>query len=339
MRCFICYAREDEKEAERISVRLEADGHRCFFDKASVPTGGAYDGIIREQIQKAHVFIFLISQHSVKGGRYTITELKLAQEKWPRPRGRVVPVLIDDTPHDSMPPYLAALNVLSPAGNRAAEVASEIDKLRRSRRAHLTVATVVTTVLAAAVIAGTNAAVRRSGQQGLHPATQDTPPVETLKADVVVSNANPPPAPPGRSPVVTRPTPAVVVERKHSNGHATASPERDIKPVALPAKEMPRLRFFAQALMVPELADELVKIDGLAHEGRWEAAADALSDLSAGHLEPRLWLAAAHIHAKWNYPTYRSQAEVEIGRAQRSSLSKEVAQVARSIRNMLDDPR
>lgn len=63
-------------------------------------------------------------------GSYALTELKYARQKWPDPRHRVLPVMIERTAYDQIPNYLKAITVLEPEGNVAAEVAAELEKIR-----------------------------------------------------------------------------------------------------------------------------------------------------------------------------------------------------------------
>jgi hypothetical protein len=53
----------------------------------------------------------LISPAALAEGRYTRTELKLAQEKWPDPSGRILPVIASKTDWETIPPYLTAVTV------------------------------------------------------------------------------------------------------------------------------------------------------------------------------------------------------------------------------------
>jgi hypothetical protein len=80
------------------------------------------------------LFVFLISPASLAEGRYTLTELKFARAQWPKPMGRIVPVMIRDTPVATIPAYLSSLNIIKPEGNVVAEVVSAIQDQRKSQR-------------------------------------------------------------------------------------------------------------------------------------------------------------------------------------------------------------
>ncbi len=66
-------------------------------------------------------------------GRYTLTELKFAEEKWPSPVGRVLPVAVRPTEKAAIPAYLRAMVILRPRGSVAAEVVAAVDRLSRPR--------------------------------------------------------------------------------------------------------------------------------------------------------------------------------------------------------------
>jgi len=88
-----------------------------------------FNHAIRDELFEAGLFIFLISPTALAEGRYTRTELKLAQEKWPNPSGRILPVIALETDWETIPPYLTAVKVLKPEGNLAAEVVNSIRHL------------------------------------------------------------------------------------------------------------------------------------------------------------------------------------------------------------------
>jgi len=79
--------------AEEIKFALASSGHQVFFDRDNLPIGDAYHHRIRKAVEDSEGFVFLISPQSVAHGCYTLTELKYAREKWPDPRGKVLPVM------------------------------------------------------------------------------------------------------------------------------------------------------------------------------------------------------------------------------------------------------
>jgi TIR domain len=126
MKLFITYASEDRPSADQLAVRLRTEGHTVFLDRDNLPEGEGYDAQIRAAIADCDLYVFLISPRSVQPGRYTLTELKFARERFPNPRGRVLPVMCEATPFSDIPPYLSAVTVLQPQGNLVAEALAEV---------------------------------------------------------------------------------------------------------------------------------------------------------------------------------------------------------------------
>lgn len=135
MKVFLSHASEDEKVASEICLALRGAGHDVFFDADDLPPGGDYNTRIRDAIDTSDALVFLVSPHSVDAGSYTLSELKFAQQKWPRPWGHVLPVMVSETALVEMDPYLTAVTVLKPAGNRAAEVVHALARLPDSAEA------------------------------------------------------------------------------------------------------------------------------------------------------------------------------------------------------------
>jgi hypothetical protein len=126
---FISYSSEQGEAATRIELSLKGDGHSVFRDRSSLPPGESFDARIRTAIEESDLFIFLISRESIAQGRYTLTELKFAEQKWGHPAGHVLPVFADATPKDAVPAFLRAVTILRPRGNLVAEVAAEVDRM------------------------------------------------------------------------------------------------------------------------------------------------------------------------------------------------------------------
>jgi TIR domain-containing protein len=129
LRIFVSHAAEDTDTAQRVALALLQEGYQIFFDRTSLSAGLGFNRAIRDEICEADLFVFLISPAAVAEGRYTWTELKFAQEKWPNPSGRILPVMALKTDWKTIPPYLAAVIVLEPKGNLVAEVVDSIKRL------------------------------------------------------------------------------------------------------------------------------------------------------------------------------------------------------------------
>ena len=152
MRIFVSYASEHRSAAEEIALALRGRGHRVFFDRTSLVAGDGYDARIEREIRGSDLFVFLVSPEALQAGSYCLTELHHAEARWPHPGGRVLPVLIASVGFDRLPAYVRTVTAFEPRGNAAAEVAAEVDRLRRSWRWPWAVAGV--TGLAAALLAG-----------------------------------------------------------------------------------------------------------------------------------------------------------------------------------------
>jgi hypothetical protein len=112
MRVFLSVASSDRPKAEEVAYALRDEGHKVFLDEQDLPPGESYHRKIRLAIEDADLFVFFVSPASVKAERYTLTELLIAQKRWPHPRGRVLPVLLSPIDLSSIPPYLRAVSVL-----------------------------------------------------------------------------------------------------------------------------------------------------------------------------------------------------------------------------------
>lgn len=126
---FVSHASQDNMIAAEIALALRGAGFEVFFDESDLPPGGDYHGRIRTAFAESAYLVFLISPDSVTSGRYTMSELELAQEKWPHPRDRVLPVMLRQTLMAEIPPYLKAVTMLHLKGNPSAEVASALQNM------------------------------------------------------------------------------------------------------------------------------------------------------------------------------------------------------------------
>ena len=126
---FLSYASEQSEAATHIELSLKGDGYSVFRDRTSLPPGESFDARIRTAIEESDLFIFLISRESVSPGRYTLTELKFAEQKWGHPAGHVLPVLLEPVPKEAIPNFLRAVTMLQPRGNVTAEVAAAVARM------------------------------------------------------------------------------------------------------------------------------------------------------------------------------------------------------------------
>ena len=134
MRIFLSLASPDRPKAVEVALALRGDGHTVFLDEHDLPAADSYHERIRDAIGQADLLVFFISPDSVSAKRYTLSELKFAQDKWPHPKNRVLPVMLAPTPMDIIPAYLRAVSICKPQGNLAAEVAYEVSRMARTRQ-------------------------------------------------------------------------------------------------------------------------------------------------------------------------------------------------------------
>jgi hypothetical protein len=135
MQIFLSFASEQRELAEPILLALRDRGHKVFFSHDDLPAGASFDARIQKAVQGSDLMVFLVSPEAVTKGRYTMTELAFARDRWPNPNGRILPVMLVDTPQSSIPHYLKAVTILEPEGNVAAETSVAAEQLaQRSNR-------------------------------------------------------------------------------------------------------------------------------------------------------------------------------------------------------------
>ena len=129
LRIFLSYSSEQADVATQLYLSLKNSGHDVFFDRnrASLPPGEEYNRAIADAIRTSDRFVFLISPQSLRDGAYTRSELRFAEEAWPTPAGRVLPVLAVPMDFSEISSYLKAVTVFRPQGNLVAEVIAEIN--------------------------------------------------------------------------------------------------------------------------------------------------------------------------------------------------------------------
>ncbi len=131
---FLCHASEDKPFVEPIQLALASAGCEVFYDEQSLPPGGDYQARIRAAINSCELFVFIASSASIVAGKFTLTELKFARERWPSPINRVLPVTVDRLQPRDLPNYLQAATILTVSGNAAAEVRFAVESMLRDLR-------------------------------------------------------------------------------------------------------------------------------------------------------------------------------------------------------------
>jgi hypothetical protein len=126
MKIFLSYSSKNRTKAEEIALSLQAEGHEVFFDKDDLSGGEDFNAVIRTRIVNADLFVFLISPDAVRQGAYSLSELRLAREKWTSPKKHILPVLLEPTDMETIPAYLKGVTIFEPQGNAAAEIAAHL---------------------------------------------------------------------------------------------------------------------------------------------------------------------------------------------------------------------
>jgi formylglycine-generating enzyme required for sulfatase activity len=173
MRVFLSYASEDRASADAVRLALQGDGHDVFFDREDLPPGGEFHTRIRRGIEESDLVIFLVSPKTLDSGSYTLTEISIAEKRWPTPDDRILPVLLAQVKAQDLPAYLSSVTFLATRGNIPAEVADAVDRIaraRRRRRLHKIVPIAAACVLAAVAtswyFASRDAPTTRAGKDG-----------------------------------------------------------------------------------------------------------------------------------------------------------------------------
>ena len=128
---FLCHASEDKPRVEPIQLALANAGCEVFYDEQSLPAGGDYQARIHTAIDNCDLFVFIATPASIAPGKFTLTELKFARDRWPSPVNRVLPVVIGALKPPELPNYLQAATVLTVSGNAAAEVRAAVESMLR----------------------------------------------------------------------------------------------------------------------------------------------------------------------------------------------------------------
>jgi nucleoid-associated protein YgaU len=132
MYIFLSHASEHKDTVRPVCMNLRAAGFEVFFDETDLPAGDVYDDRIRAAVQRSDLFVFMLSPEAVAPGRYTLTELLFAAERWPNPAGHVLAVLPLGLPATPLPDYLKPLTVQKQVGNLAAEVLATVRRMEGS---------------------------------------------------------------------------------------------------------------------------------------------------------------------------------------------------------------
>lgn len=134
MRIFLSYASQDRAAARAIELGLREQGHDVFFDRDDLPAGEEFHGRIRKAIEASDLVVFLVSPDAVDAGSYTLTELEIAEKTWKQASGKLLPVILRPTPHQTIPSFVRSVTFLQTDGHLPASVAAAVHRLDRARK-------------------------------------------------------------------------------------------------------------------------------------------------------------------------------------------------------------
>ena len=129
LKIFLSHPSSAAPAVREVDMALRTEGHTVFFDETDLPAGEGYHDKIRQAIRDCDLFIFFITPDSVAAGKYTLTELKIATDRWENPVDRILSVMLEKTPFASIPAAARAVTLLTPVGNVAAEVAMAVETI------------------------------------------------------------------------------------------------------------------------------------------------------------------------------------------------------------------
>ena len=160
MKIFLSYARENLDVADRINLELREAGYEVFFDKDKIAGTEAFRQKIKEEIADCDLFLFLLSLESIEKGKYTLTEVAIARERWKTPRGRVLTVKITEIDEEKAPAFLTMNSIPRLQGDIPTAVLTEVDKFVKLHRlrwrrnvSRLALAALLLLLVAAAIVA------------------------------------------------------------------------------------------------------------------------------------------------------------------------------------------
>jgi hypothetical protein len=131
-RVFVSYAAERNALAERLALTLMAMGYAVFHDRQRIAAGEPFTAPILDALDRCDLLVFLISPAAVARGHFALSELGAARGRWPHPAGRVLPVMVDKIPIDTLPAYLQVTSILQPEGDVVADTVYEVRRMARA---------------------------------------------------------------------------------------------------------------------------------------------------------------------------------------------------------------
>lgn len=134
MKIFLSYASQDREIAQSINHALREQGHDVFFDREDLMPGEEFHNQIRQTIERADLFVFLMSEHAIDPGSYTLNELGIAEKVFKKASGRLLPVMLQPISMDRLPTFAMSVTLLQSPGNIPAAVADAVHRIAQKQR-------------------------------------------------------------------------------------------------------------------------------------------------------------------------------------------------------------
>jgi hypothetical protein len=96
---FLCHAKEDKEQVEKIGSKLLLDGFLTWYDEKDLLPGDDWQRVIEQEIERCAFFLAFLSSRSCGKTGYVQRELRYALEQRDRrPFGKrfIIPILLDD---------------------------------------------------------------------------------------------------------------------------------------------------------------------------------------------------------------------------------------------------
>lgn len=127
---FLSHASEDkDRFARRLAEEFHLNGIKCWFDEWEIHPGDSLFERINKGIHESGYFVVVLSKNSIDKA-WVKKELEAGYSKLVSNKVKLIPVILDNLPNDSLPPLLA--NILHCNFSDLDKFDSEFTKLKNS---------------------------------------------------------------------------------------------------------------------------------------------------------------------------------------------------------------
>ncbi len=146
MLAFISYPREYEEYANTLVAGLEDRGIKTFLDKEDIRQGDVFTREIRNNIEKADIFIVLYLPSAVTESRYFSIELTRIKEVVQTNFKKVIPVIFPPTKVKDLSPFYRIYQLIEANGDETdywiEPIVTEIERLKKIKKRKLRTKTI-----------------------------------------------------------------------------------------------------------------------------------------------------------------------------------------------------